>query len=307
MTIVYSLLKGISRVLGNWRVIALLTLVQLVAAWLLAAPLGAELHARWDHSLAGEQLDAMPGMEISLWDEILITKQQQFEGVYNVTFIVIAGLCYLMFSLLVISGALPLYAGLDLKFSWDRFWANASRYFRPFVGLAIVAALLFLAADLGAEIMNSVLSDAVATSDDEPTIFFTSVLLAGAFRFMLFALIVLVFQYAKAIAAAEGLRNIIYLIRKALGFVARHFLSVLLLFAILGAIEISVTALDAGVWHFLMPDAEGWMAWSWVVVITALLVTIKLSFLACQLHLYNETLRHADEQGRIHLSIESYE
>ena len=302
MTVVLSLAKGISKALRNWQVIALLVLVQLVVAFLLSVPLSSVLHQRWDRSLIGAQLASEgvdAGMERTVWDETLYGDRGHLHGLYSDLFMWVSGLVYALVCVLVIAGALPLYSGLDLKFSWDRFWANASRYFRPFFFLAIFAALLFWAADFGTVVVDSLMAEAGAGSDDEPMLFLTNVILTGGLRFLLFGFVVLVFQYAKVVAAAEQVRNIVYLIHKAFVFVGRHFLSAVLLFLVLSILELGVCAVDVAVWSYLLPRFDLAIRLAWLVLITVVLVVLKLSFFACQLNLYVDIRRRSGGLWRV--------
>ena len=307
MLVLIALIKGLAKAFRNWQAIAMLALVQLLLAWLIAAPLTSELHERWDNSmLPGAEPAALPQADTVAWDEALISRESELGGIYNSLVLPVTGLAYILFSALVLAGVLPLFSGLDLKFNWDRFWGNASRFFRPFVGLALIAALLFWAADTAALVLDDLVNDALAGNDDEASVFITGVLVTGAFRFLLFAMLVMVFQYAKAVAATEGLRNIIYLTRKAVSFVSRHFVTALMLFILLGAIEFGVLALDAAVWHFALPGADAAFAWAWLVVVTVLLVGLKLSFYASQLLLYVEISRRTSEGVRVDLDTGQY-
>ena len=263
-------------------------------------------HLQWDHSLVGDQLGAHPGMESAVWDEVLIANAGRMDAIYGPALMLGAGAVYVLLSLLAVAGALPLYAGLDLKFNWERFWSDASRYFRPFLGLAVVAAFLFLAADWAAELVDALIAESVAGSNDEPMLFTSSVLLSGGLRFGLFALIVMVFQYAKAIAAARQVRNIFFLVRRAFAFVSRHFLAALLLFSMFCLLELGINALDIAVWHFLLPGADTLAQWAWLAFVTALLVVNKLAFFAGQLLFYTETRRRADEHGSISIAEADY-
>ena len=307
MTLLYSLVGGFMKALRYWQVVALLAALQLAAAWLLAVPFASELHRQWDHSLVGDQLGAHPWMESAVWDEALIANAARMDAVYGPPMMFGAGAAYVLLSLLAVAGALPLYAGLDLKFNWERFWSDASRYFRPFLGLAVAAALLLLAADWAAELVDAFVAEAVADSNDEPTLFASRVLLNGGVRFGLFALIVMVFQYAKAIAAARQVRNLLFLIRRAFAFVSRHFLAALLLFSLFCLLELGINAMDAAAWHFLLPGADTPAQWAWVAFVTALLVVNKLAFFAGQLLFYTETRQRADEHGRISVVATDYD
>ena len=307
MILLVTLLKGLAKALRYWQPIALLVLLQLVLAWLMASPLASEMHRAWDHSTISDDLERLPAMQGIAVDELMLAGQSRYEANYNPLFMAIAGVIIILCSMLVLAGVLPLYSGLDLKFNWDRFWLNASRYFRPFIGLAILAALLFWAADLASELVDALVDDALAGSDDEFTLFVTGTLVTGAFRFLLFSLIVLVFQYAQVIAAAEGLRNIIYLTRKAFGFVSRFFVVALVLFSLLGMIEFGIVALDAAVWHYLLPGAESLFGWGWIVLVMILLTAVKLSFFSSQVLLYTEISRRASEGVRVELDSGNYE
>jgi hypothetical protein len=309
VTFLFALVKGIEKVVRNWQVIVLLLIVQITLACLLAAPMGATLHKQWDHSMIGRQLatDGMdPGLYRSIWDETKAIHGGHLGVTYDSLLMWLAGILYVIVCILIIAGALPLYTGLDLKFTWDRFWVNASRYFRSYVGLAILAGILFFAADFAALTVDSLIAEAGANSDDEPMVFLTGVVLTGGFRFLLFGLIVLVFQYAKVVAAAESLRNIIYLVRKAFSFVSRHFLTAVLLFICLGLIDLGINALDTAVWYYLMPGLEIWIQWSWLIAVTALLVIVKLSMLSCQLQLFVEIRRRSGDRWRVQLDSDSY-
>ncbi|HUX07061.1 MAG TPA: hypothetical protein VMX35_07065 [Acidobacteriota bacterium] len=307
MILLVTLLKGLAKALRYWQPIAFLVLVQLVLAWLVASPLTMEMHRAWDHSTIAHDPEILPAMQGIAMDELMLAGQERFESLYNPLFMAIAGVIYVLFSMLVLAGVLPLYAGLDLKFNWERFWGNASRYFRPFIGLAVLAALLFWAADLASELVDAFVKDALAGSDDEFSVFVTGTLAVGAFRFLLFSLIVLVFQYAKVIAAAEGLRNIIYLTRKAFGFVSRFFVVAVILFSLLGLIEFGIVALDAAVWNYALPGADSLFGWGWLVLVMLLLSAVKLSFFSSQVLLYTEISRRASEGVRVELNSGSYE
>ena len=307
MLILITLVKGLAKAFRNWQAIAMLAVIQLLLAWLLAVPMTSELHNRWDHSmLPAADATVLPQAETIAWDEILIAQGSGLSAVYNSLVMPVAGVAYILFTALVLAGVLPLFSGLDLKFNWDRFWSNASRYFRPFVGLALIAALLFWAADAAGILLNDLVNDALAGNDDEASVFITGVLVTGSFRFLLFAMIVMIFQYAKAVASTEGLRNIIYLTRKAVSFVSRHFVTALLLFSLLGAIELGILALDTAVWHFALPGADPAFSWFWLVVVTVLLAGIKLGFYASQVLLYVEISRRTNEGVRVELDAGQY-
>ena len=307
MIVLIPLLKGFVKTLRNWQVIAVLVLVQLIGAWLMAMPLTSEFHRAWDHSLLAEDSAARPELAGAALDEVLIERHEFLGAMYSPTFIAMSGLAYVLFSLMVLAGALPLYSGLDLKFSWDRFWANASRYFRPFVGLAIIAAVAFWAAAAAADLFEGAVKDALIGNNDEASVFITGVLVTGAFRFIIFSLVMMIFQYAKVIAAAEGLRNIIYLTRRAVVFVLRNFVVALVLFSLLGAIEVGIVALDSAVWHFVMPGAGNAVSLTWLVLMTAMLITVKLSFFSSQLLLFDEISRRASDGVRVDLDSRQYE
>jgi hypothetical protein len=307
VVLLITLLKGMGKAFRYWQPVVLLVLVQLALAWIIAWPLASEMHARWDHSTISQNLDTLPAMRGMVLDELLSAKRESLAPVYTPLFMSLAGIVYLLLSMLVLAGLLPLYSGLDLKFNWDRFWVNASRYFRPFIGLAIIATLLFWAADMASELVNSMVNDALASTNDEFSVFVTGVLVTGAFRFLLFSLIVLVFQYAKVIAAAEGLRNIIYLVRRAFWFVSRYFVIAVVVFSLLGLIEFSVIAIDAAVWHYLLPGVEDFVCWFWVALVSFVLIALKLSFFSSQLLLYMEVSRRAAEGVRVDLDTGSYE
>jgi hypothetical protein len=302
-----TLLQGLAKAFRYWQPILLLVVVQLLLAWMMAWPLAVEMHARWDHSTITENLDKLPAMRGMVLDELLSAEKESLDRNLSPLFTSLTGVVYILFSMLALAGILPLYVGLDLKFNWDRFWVNASRYFRPFIGLAIIAALLFWAADLASGVLNTLVNEALAGSDDEFSIFVTGVVVTAGFRFLMFALIVLVFQYAKVIAAAEGLRNIIYLVRKGLWFVSRHFVIALMLFSLLGLIEFGVTALDAAVWYYVLPGADGIVGWIWLALVSFLLVGVKLSFFSSQLLYYVEATRRASDGVRVELDTGSYE
>jgi len=307
LIVLIPLLKGLVKTLRNWQVIAVLVLVQLIGAWLMAMPLTSEFHRAWDHSLLAEDGAERPELASAAVDEVLIERHEFLGAMYSRTFIAMSGLAYVLFSILMLAGALPLYSGLDLKFSWDRFWANASRYFRPFVGLAVIAAVAFLAAGATADLFEGAVKDALIGNNDEASVFITGVLVTGAFRFIIFSLVVMVFQYAKVIAAAEGLRNIIYLIRRAVVFVLRNFVVALVLFSLLGAIEVGIVALDSAVWNFVLQDAESAVSLTWLVLMTAMLITVKLSFFSSQLLLFDEISRRASDGVRVDLDSRQYE
>lgn len=309
MTVVVSLLNGLEKVLRNWQVVILLVVVQLTAAVLMSSPLAVLVHQQWDHSLVGEHAglqDADPGFERTVWEENLVSRIFLLRGIYGGFQLWVAALVYIAISLLILAGVLPLYTGLDLKFSWERFWTNASRYFRSFLGLALIAALLFWAADFASVTLDAFIADAVAGSDDEPMVFLTSVVITGGFRFIVFGLIVLVFQYAKAIAASEGLRNIFYLTRKAFTFVSRYFFGAALLFVILSLLELGINALDVAVWYYVLPGSEFWVHMTWLAAVTVLLVIIKLAFLAGAMKFFDETQRRTDDRWRVQLDSGSY-
>lgn len=306
MFLLISIVSGIAKVFRYWQVVFLFVLVQLFFAWIFAVPLNSALHEAWDHSLIGSQAAADSSLQRVAWDELIAGDAASLGAVYSFSYMVLLGFGYLVVSVLFVGGALPLYGGFDLKFNWERFWGNASKYFRPFVGLAIIAALLFLVANLASTLVDDMLADAMVDSNDEPSIFITNVLVTGGFRFLFFSLIVMIFQYAKVIAATEHLRNVVYLTMKAFSFVTRNFLRVLVLFLLLALLEFGINALDVGVWFFLLAGQDTWVLTAWLVFITTLLIIVKLSFLSCQLTFYCEMRRRVEETGAIRIGDSNY-
>lgn len=299
MNLIFSLVAGFAKVLRGWQAAALLALLQLVLAFLLSSPMAAEMHGRWDSSLVDENLASRPQLQSTVWEEALPAGRELSGTLLSRPYLFAFAVIYIVLNILVLAGVVPLYTGLDLKFTWDRFWVNASRYFRVYIGLAVLAALLFWAADLSIGLFEDVVEEALAASDDEPMIFVTRLLVSGGLRLFVFSLIVLVFQYAKVISAAEEIRNVIYLVRRAFFFISRYFVSVFLLFAILSLLDLGLAAADVAIWYFALPDLAPPLHWAWLIGSTLLMVTIKLSFYACQLLLFVETLRRADDKGRI--------
>lgn len=255
MTILINFVSGLAKVLRYWQVIVLMVLVQIFAGWLLASPLSLSMHSQWDHSLMSIQVQENPNINSALIDELLIQDSSQMEPIYKLPMMLVGGGGYLLFSIFLLAGALPLYSGLDLKFNWDRFWMDAARYFRPFIGLALIAFVLFLGVDYLANGVKDLVAKATAGSNDEASLFVSNVILVDGLRYFLFALVVLVFQYAKIVSASEQLRNIIYLVRQSFTFVIRNFFNVILLFIIISIVDFGICALDLAVWHYMIPDA----------------------------------------------------
>lgn len=302
MILLRTFFRGLAKVFRYWQIVVLLAVVQIFAAWLLAAPLASTMHHQWDHSLIGSQLTLRADMKTLAVDELIVGHSVGLQGFYNTTFMFIAALGYILFNIWVIAGALRLYSGLDLKFNWDRFWSDASRFFRPFIGLAIIAAAMYFIADTISVGVNNLVADSLRNSNDEAANFLTGIVFTGALRFLLFYFVLLVFDYAKAISAAEQLRNVLYVMRSTVTFVSRNFFKVLVLFAILGLLEFGITALDVAVWQSFLTGADQVLRWGWLVLITLLLTAVKLGFLSCQLVYYVETSRRESESGGIRIS-----
>lgn len=302
MILLITFFKGLAKVFRYWQIVALLAIIQIFAAWLLAAPLVTAVHQQWDHSLIGSQLGLVAGMKVMVYDELLIGHSADLNGFYSTAFMFVVALGYILFNIWVVAGALRLYSGLDLKFNWDRFWSDASRFFRPFVGLAIIAAAMYFIVDTISVGVNNLVADSLRNSNDETANFLTGVVFTGGLRFLLFYFVLMVFDYAKAISAAEQLRNVIYVMRSTISFVARNFLKVLALFAILGLLEFGIASLDVAAWQYFLADAGQELRWGWLILITLLLSAVKLGFLSCQLVYYVETRRRESESGGIRIS-----
>jgi hypothetical protein len=254
-------------------------------------------------------VDSVSSGEIPLsvvQDELLIASESSMEVIYRQPYFIVSGLGYLFVSMFILAGLLPLYAGLDLKFNWDRFWSDAARFIKPFIGLAIISVAFFALADLLSSITRSFVIESLANSNDEPVIFVSTILFTHALRFILFALVVMIFQYAKIISATEQLRNVIYLIRHAFSFVGRFFLKAIILYAILSALEFGVLILDISVWHYMLPKTDMWIQLLWIITATLLFVIVKFCFFACQSLFYEETRRVESESGSIRLGDSSY-
>jgi hypothetical protein len=304
--IILTVVSGIGKVLRYWQAILLLAVVQLFAAWILANPLTSTIHDTWDHSMIVDSVTA-GNMPLSVvQDELLISSDSSMEIIYHRTLFIVTGLGYLFVSMFILAGLLPLYAGLDLKFNWDRFWSDAARFYKPFIGLAIISIAFYAAADFISNTTRSFVIDSLANSNDEAIVFIATVLFTHALRFILFALVVMIFQYAKIISATEQLRNVIYLIRRAFSFVGKFFLKIIILYAILSVLEFGVLLLDISVWHYMLAKTDMWIQLLWIVVATLLFVVVKFSFFACQSILYEETRRVESESGSIRLGDSSY-
>lgn len=306
MQTLFNFFIGIAKVLRYWQVALLIVVLQLFAGWLLAFPLTSAMHETWDHSLLGEHVargDFLPSVAVG---ELLVHTGNEMSALYRLPFMIAFGGAYLVIQIFIIAGLLPLYSGLDLKFNWDRYWSDAARYFRPFLGLAIVAMFFFYGAHLLSTATLNLVTESVAGSNDEAAVFVSTVLFTTGFRFLLFSLVVMVFQYAKIISASEQLRNIIYLVRRAFAFVARNFLRALLLFFMLGLLEMGITAMDVAVWHYMLQDAGVVAQWIWIAVVTAALTMARLAFFSAQSVFFNEARRKESEAGSIRVSSGTY-
>lgn len=306
MVLLFTILAGLIKVLRYWQVLVLLVALQLGAAWLLGSPFATSIHTGWDHSLIADQLAAQNLQPVTAWDEMLVGNAGTMALVYNTPQMLASGLAYLLISIFILAGALPLYSGLDLKFNWDRLWADAARYFRPFLGLAIIAAAFYFMLNSLTVIIDGMVAESMMNSDDELANFVSGVIFTGGLRFALFALVVMVFQYAKIVAASDQLRNVIYLVRRAFIFVSRHFVMAILLFFVIALVEFGITAMDLAVWHYLLPGSATWVQWTWLVVSTFLLVMVKMSYFSCQLMYYIESKRRETESSGVRLSSSSF-
>ena len=299
MSIIINFLSGIAKVLRYWQVIVLMVLVQIFAGWLLASPLSLSMHESWDQSLIHQNMAADPALASTVLDELLIKDSSHIESIYKLPMMLVGGGGYLLFSIFLLAGAMPLYSGLDLKFNWDRFWSDAARYFRPFIGLALISFVLFVGADYLAAGIRDLVSNATANSNDEASLFVSNVILVDGLRYFLFALIVLVFQYAKIVSAAEQLRNIIYLVRRSFSFVIRHFFKVFLLFLVISIIDAGICALDHAVWNYMIPDMGIEVQWVWLIVSTFIFGVVKFTYFAAQMVNFLDIRRRTSESAGI--------
>lgn len=306
MVLLFTLLTGLIKVLRYWQVLILLVALQLCAAWLLGSPFATSIHTSWDHSMIAGQLNAQNIQQVTAWDEMLTGNATTMSLVYNTPQMLASGLAYLLISIFILAGTLPLYSGLDLKFNWDRLWADAARYFRPFLGLALIAGFFYFLINSFTVFVDGMVAESMSTSDDELANFVSGALFTGGLRFLLFALVVMLFQYAKIVAATDQLRNVIYLIRRAFIFVSRHFIMAILLFSVLALVEFGFNAMDLAVWHYLLPGSATWVQWTWLIVSTFLLMMMKMSYFACQLMYFVESKRRENESGSVRLSSSSF-
>lgn len=299
MSIIINFLSGVAKVLRYWQVIVLMVIAQLFAGWLLASPLSLSMHNSWDHSLINGAVAQNQVLTSTVVDELLIKNSDQMESIYKLPMMLVGGGGYLLFSIFLLAGAMPLYSGLDLKFNWDRFWSDAARYFRPFVGLAAIAFILFFGADYLANGVKNVVASSTAGSNDEASLFVSNVILVDGLRYFLFALIMLVFQYAKIVSAAEQLRNIIYLIRRSFSFVIKHFFKVILLFSVICLVDMGISALDMAVWQYMIADMGIGVQWFWLIFSTFLFGVIKFTYLAAQMVNFLDIKRRVSESRGI--------
>jgi len=287
------------RVLRYWNVILLLTIVQLAIGWIMSLPMAHSFGEAWNFSLLPSQMQEQGFSATLAYQEVLTGAIVQQGNFYSVTMISILALLYLACVIFIIAGTLPLYGGLDLKFNWERFLSDGARFFRPFLLLAIISLLFFWLADVITTSITDLVNDSLAESNDEATIFFSGLIFTNVLRFIVFSLMVMIFQYAKIAGAVEQLRNILYLLRRSAGFISKHLLQVLAVFAIITILDVLVHLLDKAIWYYMTPGDSLLIQSIWLIISTALLVFIKLVFFGAQVQLYGETRRRETESSSI--------
>ena len=302
MQLLVTVISGFIKVWRYWQVLLILVVVQLFAAWLISVPMGETMQEQWDYSLIGEQLSESGILQSTVYEEFIIGNAGQMQNIYNKEIMIVYGVLLAIFSVFVLAGALPLYCGLDLKFHWDRLWSDSARFFKAFLGLSIISAIFLWLVHLLSNTINDLVANAIVNNNDELTVFITGTLFTNGLRFLLFSLIVMVFQYAKIASASEQLRNLIYLVTRAFSFVGRHFLKVLILFVMINILDIGMNLLDHAVWHYWIADSDIIVQWIWIIFVTIVLVSIKLSYFSSQLILYVETRRKESETGGVRIS-----
>lgn len=282
-----------------WNVIVLFVLVQLLFGWLFSQPLVVEMNSQWSHSLLPAEAGEHGILAASLWDELLIAISGGMDLYFSPFFLGGMALLYILVSMFLLAGTLPLYSGLDLKFNWERFLSDGARLFQPFLGLAVISVLLFVAADFASDSVRTLIQDSLADSNDEASKFISGVLFTGLLRFLLFSLVILLFQYAKIISASEQLRSVFYLLKNALSFFSRHFLLVLALFALVGVLELLFILLDTAVWHFMIPEESIVIRLIWLIASSSTFVFLKLLYFATQTMAYKEIKRTEYEANSV--------
>lgn len=299
MQIFLFLISGFRKTFRYWNVIILLTVIQLLFSWFFALPMIEAFDQQWSSSLLPSQMadhGMMPSLAVS---ELFINVSQQMSNHYSSGLFIAVGLFYLIVCMFVLAGSLPLYSGLDLKFNWERFLSDGARLFRPFLGLAVISVLFFVLADLISASVNEVVHQSMADSNDEASMFIIGVLFNTLLRYFLFSMVVMIFMQAKICSASEQLRNVIYVIRRAVSFVIKHLLSVLSLFLLVALLEFLIVMLDVSIWHYMLAESSFVVQLVWLVFSTMLLVTIKLLYFASQSQLYNETKRIENDASSI--------
>jgi hypothetical protein len=299
MATIITILIGFFKAFRYWHVIVFTVLIQLAFGWLLAFPMVSVMEQQWDHSMLPLQIEGSGFTQAMVFDELLNNNFSAISNSYQSPLFLFIGISFILISTFILAGLLPLYFGLDLKFNWDRFWSDGARSFRSFLALIVIAIPFFVLADFISNLADKYLILPLAVGNSEAAQFVTVAILSNGFRFFLFALVVILFQYAKIVSASQQLRNVFYLIRNAFTFVGKHFFRIILIFLILAILDQGLFMLDTVIWTYLVQDAGVGFQWAWLLISSFLMIFMKFSYFACQGMLYVELKRRDVESGSV--------
>ena len=254
-----SFLAGIRVATGNWKIVLLL----LVTNILFSIPLALLVFLLITQTAGGtlfvqhlyeDKLD-------SLWLIDLIN--EQFTGVSPAAFalnvagmLVVTGTVYLFVNTLLAGGMIECFTSTDRRFTMRRFWGGCGEYFWRFFRLMWIS-IIFYALAIG---IYGLLVWRIGVSDKAATVERPTVLKSFAallFLLLLISILNMIFDYARIAAVINDRRRMLRETIKAVGFAFRHPVSAFGLYVILGLTGMALFAFLLWLRSLVYQDSAG--------------------------------------------------
>lgn len=264
MKVITNLTRGFKATGRSQKMILLLFIINLLFSLLLAIPMYNSLKDSFGYSEAGDRM--AEGFDYLWWEEFrdqsrglettftpsIIGKGailNNLEGLARMRFlslppiILIAGVLYIILHTFLAGGILSIFKEKTLKFTMEKFFRGAGKYFFPFILLTLSSWIFFYAVvTIFGSGFNFIVRDVSRNSLSEIPPFYLG-LLFNVILLFLFFFIQMVFDYARIKIVLEDHSNIFKTALNALSFVLKHPLSTLGLYYLIFFISFVVSVL----------------------------------------------------------------
>jgi hypothetical protein len=287
-----SLLTGISIATRSWKMILLLLAANLLLSLPVAVPVFLLIVQTAGERLAAERmladkLDA--SWVIDLFNHQFPGASIEAAGAEVGMLLLALGAIHLLLNVMFAGGIIGVYDSEDGRFGMAKFWASAGSYFWRYFRLMLISLIFYALAYIVYYVVDSSIDRASARAEAFDDVVYRRWAAMAALALM-FAVVNMIFDYAKIGAAVKNSRGMWRETFKAIGFAFRNFFSTFGLYLIVAIFGLAVfLGLNQSRWAV---DQSSGGAVMLAIILSQLAVAArvwnKLTFYAAQLNLYRE-------------------